>query len=83
MSYSAQTHLVYIPVIDVPAIWVDMAHNGGSVKFLDGFFTANAVTPDDTYDAGVWWVGEDYLETDRVLISRKPRVNFVSLYRLY
>ena len=52
MSYSSQTHLVYIPVIDVPAVWVDMVHNGGSVKYIDGFFTANAITPDDTYDVG-------------------------------
>ena len=52
MSLSAQTHLVYIPVLDVPAVWVDMAHNGGDVKFLDGFFTTNGIFPDDTYDAG-------------------------------
>jgi quinohemoprotein ethanol dehydrogenase len=52
MSLSAQTRLVYIPVIDTPAVWVDMAHNGGDVKFLDGFFTANGIFPDDTYDAG-------------------------------
>ena len=51
MSLSAQTHLVYIPVLDVPAVWVDMVHNGGDVKFLDGFFTANGIFPDDTYDA--------------------------------
>jgi quinohemoprotein ethanol dehydrogenase len=51
MSLSAQTHLVYIPVIDTPAVWVDMAHNGGDVKFLDGFFTANGLFPDDNYNA--------------------------------
>ena len=51
MSLSAQTHLVYIPVIDVPSVWVDMAHNGGAVKFLDGFFTVNGIFPDDSYDA--------------------------------
>jgi quinohemoprotein ethanol dehydrogenase len=51
MSYSAQTHLVYIPVIDMSAVWIDMAHNGGRVKYLDGFFTVNGVYPDDTYDA--------------------------------
>jgi quinohemoprotein ethanol dehydrogenase len=51
MSLSAQTHLVYIPVIDVPSVWVDMLHNGGRVKFLDGFFTVNGIFPDDTYDA--------------------------------
>jgi quinohemoprotein ethanol dehydrogenase len=52
MSLSAQTHLVYIPVIDAPAVWVDMIHNGGEVTYLDGFFTANGIVADDTYDAG-------------------------------
>jgi quinohemoprotein ethanol dehydrogenase len=51
MSYDLTTHLVYIPVLDVPNVWVDMAHNGGAVKYLDGFFTGNGITPDDTYDA--------------------------------
>jgi quinohemoprotein ethanol dehydrogenase len=51
MSYSAGTHLVYIPVIDVPSVDVDMLHNGGQVKFLDGFFTMQGIFPDDTYDA--------------------------------
>jgi len=52
MSYSAQTHLVYIPVIDASAVWVDLAHNGGAVKYIDGIFNANGIIPDDTYDAG-------------------------------
>jgi quinohemoprotein ethanol dehydrogenase len=51
MSLSAQTHLVYIPVSDTPAVWVDIAHSGGAVKFLDGFFTTNGIFPDDSYDA--------------------------------
>ncbi len=51
MSYSAQTHLVYIPVIDVSAVWIDMLHNGGTMKYLDGFFTVQGIFPDDTYDA--------------------------------
>ncbi len=51
MSFSAQTRLVYIPVLDVPNVWVDMLHNGGAVTFINGFFTANAVMPDDTYNA--------------------------------
>ena len=51
MSLSAQTHLVYIPVSDTPAVWVDLAHNGGAVKFLDGFFTTNGIFPDESYDA--------------------------------
>ncbi len=51
MSLSAKTHLVYLPVIDAPSVWVDMARNGGSVKYLDGFFTANGIIPDDAYNA--------------------------------
>jgi quinohemoprotein ethanol dehydrogenase len=51
MSYNAQTHLVYIPVIDLSAIWVDMQSNGGRMKYLDGFFTVQGIYPDDTYDA--------------------------------
>jgi quinohemoprotein ethanol dehydrogenase len=51
MSYSAQTHLVYIPVVDVPAVWVDLLHSGGRVKYIDGFFTVNGVIVDDTYSA--------------------------------
>ena len=51
MSYNAKTHLVYIPVLDVPSVWVDLAHNGGAVKYLDGFFTVDGIFPDDTYDA--------------------------------
>jgi quinohemoprotein ethanol dehydrogenase len=50
MSYSLSTHLVYIPVLDVPNIWVDMAHNGGSVQYIDGFFTADGIMPDDSYN---------------------------------
>jgi quinohemoprotein ethanol dehydrogenase len=52
MSYSLQTHLVYIPVLDVPNIWVDMARNGGSVKYIDGFFTVNGIMPDASYVPG-------------------------------
>jgi quinohemoprotein ethanol dehydrogenase len=52
MSLSAQTHLVYIPSADASAVWVDMAHNGGDVRYLDGFFTANGIFPDDAYNAG-------------------------------
>lgn len=51
MSYNPETHLVYIPVLDVPSVWVDLAHNGGAVTFLDGYFTVNGIIPDDTYDA--------------------------------
>lgn len=51
MSYSQSTHLMYIPSLDVPNVWVDMANNGGLIKYIDGFFTANGIMPDDTYDA--------------------------------
>jgi quinohemoprotein ethanol dehydrogenase len=51
MSYSTQTHLVYIPVIDVPTIWVDLLHNGSKVDYIEGFFTASGIIPDDTYDS--------------------------------
>jgi quinohemoprotein ethanol dehydrogenase len=51
MSYSERTGLAYIPVIDVPAVWVDLLHSGGSVKFIDGFFTVNGAVVDDNYDA--------------------------------
>ncbi len=52
MSFDPRTGLVYIPVIDAPAVWVDLRHNGGAVDFLDGFFTVNGIIPDNTYDAG-------------------------------
>jgi quinohemoprotein ethanol dehydrogenase len=51
MSYSPQTHLVYIPVIDVPTIWVDLLHNGSKVQYIEGFFTAQGLIPDATYDS--------------------------------
>jgi quinohemoprotein ethanol dehydrogenase len=51
MSFNSKTGLVYIPVIDSPALWVDMVQNGGIVKFINGFFTANGIFTDDTYDA--------------------------------
>ncbi len=51
MSYDPATRLVYIPVVDTPSVWVDLVHNGGALKFLDGFFTTNGIFPDDSYDA--------------------------------
>ena len=51
MSYDPVTRYVYIPAIDASNVLVDLERNGGSVKFLDGFFTVNGVIPDDTYDA--------------------------------
>jgi quinohemoprotein ethanol dehydrogenase len=50
-SFSPLTGLVYIPVIDTSAVWVNMVQNGGRVKYLNGFFTTNGIFPDDTYDA--------------------------------
>ena len=49
---SPPTHLVYIPVVDTPSVWVDLTHNGGALKFLDGFYTTNGIFPDDSYDRG-------------------------------
>jgi quinohemoprotein ethanol dehydrogenase len=49
MSYNPATRLVYIPVIDVPNIWLDMQHNGGAIHFINGFFSAGAFFPDDSY----------------------------------
>jgi quinohemoprotein ethanol dehydrogenase len=51
MSYSPRTKLAYIPVIDVPTIWVDLLHNGSKLKYVEGFFTVQGIIPDDTYDA--------------------------------
>jgi quinohemoprotein ethanol dehydrogenase len=51
MSYDGATRLVYIPVIDTPSVFFDLAHNGGAVHFLDGFFTGDGIFPDDSYDA--------------------------------
>jgi quinohemoprotein ethanol dehydrogenase len=51
MSFNPKTGLVYIPVIDTPAVWVNLPQNGGIVKYLNGFFTTNGIFPDDTYDA--------------------------------
>lgn len=51
MSFNPGTGLVYIPAIDVPSLWVDLLHNGGRVKFIDSFFTAIGVFPDESYNA--------------------------------
>jgi quinohemoprotein ethanol dehydrogenase len=50
MSFSPKTGLVYIPVNEAPNIFVDLVKNGGSVRFLDGFFTVNGIIPDKAYD---------------------------------
>jgi quinohemoprotein ethanol dehydrogenase len=51
MSFDPKTGLVYIPVIDLPSVWVDLLHNGGRIKFVNSFFTAIGLFPDKTYDA--------------------------------
>jgi quinohemoprotein ethanol dehydrogenase len=50
MSFHPKTGLVYIPVNEAPFIYFDLVKNGGSVKFLDGFFTINGIVPDKAYD---------------------------------
>ena len=50
MSFDPKTGLVYIPVNEAPNIFVDLANNGGSVTFLDGFYTVNGIIPDKAYD---------------------------------
>ena len=35
----------------MPVVWVDMLRNGGTVDYIDGTFTVNGITPDDTYDS--------------------------------
>jgi quinohemoprotein ethanol dehydrogenase len=49
MSFDPATKLVYIPVIDTSNVWVDMTHNGGRMKVVDGFFNIQAFFPDDSY----------------------------------
>ena len=51
MSYDPLTGYVYIPTIDASNVWVNVQNNGGSVKYIDGFFTVNGITPDNTYNA--------------------------------
>jgi quinohemoprotein ethanol dehydrogenase len=52
MSFDPDSRLVYIPVIDVPNIWLDMAHNGGTIKYINGFFSIQAFFPDESYSPG-------------------------------
>jgi quinohemoprotein ethanol dehydrogenase len=48
MSLSAQTHLVYIPVMDVPMVWVDLEHK--PVAHVEGAFGVGVLYPDASYD---------------------------------
>ncbi|WP_353230857.1 PQQ-dependent dehydrogenase, methanol/ethanol family [Novosphingobium sp.] len=50
MSFSPATRLTYIPTLDVPNVMVNMAKNGGALSHLEGFFNADGIIPDDTYD---------------------------------
>jgi quinohemoprotein ethanol dehydrogenase len=50
MSFSPKTGLVYIPTIDAPNVMVNLAANHGVLDHLEGFFNANGIIPDDTYD---------------------------------
>ncbi|MBX9664848.1 PQQ-dependent dehydrogenase, methanol/ethanol family [Novosphingobium sp.] len=50
MSFSPQTGLVYIPTVDQPNVMVNLATNKGKLQHLEGFFNANGIIPDDTYD---------------------------------
>jgi quinohemoprotein ethanol dehydrogenase len=50
MSFSPATGLVYIPTLDVPNVMVNLPGNGGELDHLEGFFNANGIIPDDTYD---------------------------------
>jgi quinohemoprotein ethanol dehydrogenase len=50
MSFSPATGLVYIPTLDVPNVMVNLPANHGELDHLEGFFNANGIIPDDTYD---------------------------------
>ncbi|EGD58272.1 Pyrrolo-quinoline quinone [Novosphingobium nitrogenifigens DSM 19370] len=50
MSFSPQSGLVYIPSLDVPNVILNMADNGGKLKHIEGFFNADGIIPDETYD---------------------------------
>ncbi len=48
MSFSAQTHLVYIPVNDIPMVWIDLEHK--PVPHVEGSFGVGLLYPDASYD---------------------------------
>jgi quinohemoprotein ethanol dehydrogenase len=50
MSFSPKTGLVYIPTVDMPNVMVNLPVNKGALEHLEGFFNANGIIPDDTYD---------------------------------
>jgi quinohemoprotein ethanol dehydrogenase len=58
MSYSPETKLVYIPVLDSPMIWVDL--RGKPVTFVELSFGTGNVFPDKDYNPADWeqWFGK-------------------------
>ena len=54
MAWNPATKLMYIPVIDASNVWVDIARNGGQIKYLHGFFTVSGIMPDTAYDAAAY-----------------------------
>ena len=57
MAFNPDTRLVYIPVLDAPMIWVDLA--GQPVTYVDGSFGVGALFPDPLYRAADFerWFG--------------------------
>ena len=54
MSWNPSTRLMYIPVIDASNVWVDIARNGGQIKYIRGFFTVGGIMPDTAYDEAAY-----------------------------
>jgi quinohemoprotein ethanol dehydrogenase len=50
MSFSPATRLVYIPSIDASNVILNMQGNGGALNHVEGFFDADGIIPDETYD---------------------------------
>jgi quinohemoprotein ethanol dehydrogenase len=48
MSFSVQSHLVYIPVTDIPMVWVDLEHK--PIAHVEGSFGVGVLYPDASYD---------------------------------
>jgi quinohemoprotein ethanol dehydrogenase len=58
MSYSPQTGLVYIPVLDAPMLWIDLKHR--PLKFVDSTFGVGVIFLDPTFNPADWdaWYGK-------------------------
>jgi quinohemoprotein ethanol dehydrogenase len=50
MSFNPITGLVYIPVVDMPAVAINLEANGGRLKYVNGSFGTTEIVPDDSYD---------------------------------